>query len=329
MATRTVGGQFDHAISTWRLSQLCRLAPTANARKTPPRPASSPAPTPSIPSTTRRSRSSSPTTSSWATAPAPSWPSPPTTNATTSSPPSSNSPSSRSSPPEPPTTTEPGVATRGPSVPPISNQAFTDEGLAINSPWIDGLPTPEAKAKITAMLEAKGIGQKTINYKIRDWLFSRQRYWGEPFPLVHLEDGTTVPLADSELPLTLPELEDFKPTGTIDPPLSKRPGWFNVHVSGRSPLRRHYESTARVVPANTPGAVPATTRTQHHAPMGRQLLVLHPLPRPQEQHPIRRPRHRKILAGPRICPTRISQLRNLWQGWRGYPQPLRASVPPW
>ena len=139
-----------------------------------------------------------------------------------------------------------------PSVPPITNQAFTDEGLAINSPWIDGLPTPEAKAKITAMLEAKGLGQKTINYKIRDWLFSRQRYWGEPFPLVHLQDGTTVPLAASELPLTLPELEDFQPTGTIDPPLSKSPQWFNVHVVIDSATGR-----ARTVPPNTPGALPA------------------------------------------------------------------------
>ena len=79
---------------------------------------------------------------------------------------------------------------------------------------------------MTAMLEEKGIGKKTVNYKLRDWLFSRQRYWGEPFPLVHLEDGTVAALAESELPLVLPELADFKPTGTIDPPLSKSPEWF-------------------------------------------------------------------------------------------------------
>ncbi|HUO09757.1 MAG TPA: leucine--tRNA ligase [Phycisphaerae bacterium] len=112
----------------------------------------------------------------------------------------------------------------------IENAPFTEEGIAINSPWIDNLPTPEAKKKITAILEEKGIGKKTINYKIRDWLFSRQRYWGEPFPIVHLNDGTTVALADSELPVKLPELQDFKPTGTIDPPLSKAKEWVNINV---------------------------------------------------------------------------------------------------
>jgi leucyl-tRNA synthetase len=132
----------------------------------------------------------------------------------------------------------------------IQENAFTEEGIATNSPWIDGLPTQEAKAKITEMLEEKGIGKKTINYKLRDWLFSRQRYWGEPFPLVHLQDGTTVPLAESELPLKLPELEDFKPTGTIDPPLSKAKDWVNVHV-----VIEH--NRAKVVPPGTPNAQPA------------------------------------------------------------------------
>ncbi len=128
---------------------------------------------------------------------------------------------------------------------------FTEEGIAVNSPWIDGLPTQEAKAKITAMLEEKGIGKKRINYKIRDWLFSRQRYWGEPFPIVHLEDGTNVRLADDQLPVKLPELADFKPTGTIDPPLSKAADWVNVHVVVDA------NQTARIVPAGTPGAVKA------------------------------------------------------------------------
>ncbi|HVX84167.1 MAG TPA: leucine--tRNA ligase [Phycisphaerae bacterium] len=110
------------------------------------------------------------------------------------------------------------------------DHALEEEGIAINSPWIDGLPTPEAKKKITAILEEKNIGKKTINYKLRDWLFSRQRYWGEPFPIVHLADGTNVALSESELPVKLPELEDFKPTGTIDPPLSKAKDWVNVRV---------------------------------------------------------------------------------------------------
>ncbi len=142
---------------------------------------------------------------------------------------------------------------------PIPEPPFTEEGTAINSPWIDGLPTQEAKSKIIGMLEEKGIGKRRVNYKIRDWLFSRQRYWGEPFPLVHLEDGTTVALAESELPLTLPELEDFKPTGTIEPPLSKAKEWVNVHVivEKTKDERQKTKECARVVPAGTPGAVPA------------------------------------------------------------------------
>ena len=82
-----------------------------------------------------------------------------------------------------------------------------------------------------ALLEEKGLGKRRTQYKIRDWLFSRQRYWGEPFPIVHLDDGTTVRLADDQLPVVLPELVDFKPTGTIDPPLSKAQDWVNVHVA--------------------------------------------------------------------------------------------------
>ncbi len=106
----------------------------------------------------------------------------------------------------------------------------TEDGFAINSPLIDGLPTAEAKQKITAWLEESGLGRGTINYKLRDWLFSRQRYWGEPFPIVwesgpdgHLKHR---PLDESELPLTPPELADFKPTGTGKPPLAKATDWL-------------------------------------------------------------------------------------------------------
>jgi leucyl-tRNA synthetase len=125
-------------------------------------------------------------------------------------------------------------------------------GWAVNSPEINGLSTDHAKTKICEMLEQKGLGKRQVNYKIRDWLFSRQRYWGEPFPLVHLEDGTTVPLADSQLPLTLPEVSDFKPTGTMEPPLYKAAAWRDVHVV----LDGHAGNPqARVVSADTPGAV--------------------------------------------------------------------------
>jgi leucyl-tRNA synthetase len=142
----------------------------------------------------------------------------------------------------------------------VQKAAYVEEGVAVNSPWIEGLGTQEAKAKMTAILEEKGIGKKRVNYKIRDWLFSRQRYWGEPFPIVHLEDGTNVRLADSELPLKLPELADFKPTGTIDPPLSKAAAWVNVWVvleKQEAGSKKQEVEVARVVPEGTAGAVKA------------------------------------------------------------------------
>ncbi len=133
----------------------------------------------------------------------------------------------------------------------VQKEAFIEEGIAVNSPWIDGLPTVQAKAKIISILEEKGIGKRHVNYKIRDWLFSRQRYWGEPFPIVHLEDGTSVRLADDQLPVRLPELADFQPTGTIDPPLSKATGWKDVWVTFGP------DHVARTVAAGTPGALKA------------------------------------------------------------------------
>jgi leucyl-tRNA synthetase len=100
-----------------------------------------------------------------------------------------------------------------------------DEGIAINSGLITGLLTAEAKKKITDWLESKGLGKRTINYKLRDWLFSRQRYWGEPFPIVW-KDGRHESLSETELPLEPPALEDFKPTGTGEPPLAKAKDWI-------------------------------------------------------------------------------------------------------
>ncbi len=101
---------------------------------------------------------------------------------------------------------------------------FTGNGTAVNSGFLDGLPTPEAKAKITAWLEEKTLGQGTVNYKLRDWLFSRQRYWGEPFPIVW-DEGGHLGLSESDLPLTPPDLTDFKPTGAGDPPLARAEEW--------------------------------------------------------------------------------------------------------
>ncbi|MEI8340690.1 MAG: class I tRNA ligase family protein [Verrucomicrobiota bacterium] len=101
---------------------------------------------------------------------------------------------------------------------------MTEDGFAINSPLIEGLSTHDAKAKISTWLEENGLGKKTINFKLRDWLFSRQRYWGEPFPVVW-ENGQHRALAESELPVMPPAMDDFKPTGTPEPPLSKATDW--------------------------------------------------------------------------------------------------------
>ena len=103
--------------------------------------------------------------------------------------------------------------------------AFVDDGVSINSEWLNGLPTAEAKVKIVAWLEQNGCGRATISYKLRDWLFSRQRYWGEPFPIVWTQ-GRHSALDESELPVTQPEMEDFKPTGTPEAPLSKAREWI-------------------------------------------------------------------------------------------------------
>ena len=108
---------------------------------------------------------------------------------------------------------------------------FTGDGIAINSPIINGLTSAEARKKITGWLEEYGHGKRAINYKLRDWLFSRQRYWGEPFPIVwESEPGGRNrhhrALDESELPVVPPELEDYKPTGTGEPPLGKAKDWI-------------------------------------------------------------------------------------------------------
>jgi leucyl-tRNA synthetase len=123
------------------------------------------------------------------------------------------------------------------------SEAFVGDGKAVNSGQFDGLTTPEFKQKITAWLEERGLGQKKVNYKLRDWLFSRQRYWGEPFPILHEVDkngkptGSIEPLSAEELPLRLPELEDYKPTGRPEPPLSKATEWLKITRNGKQYLR--------------------------------------------------------------------------------------------
>lgn len=104
---------------------------------------------------------------------------------------------------------------------------FTGDGTAVNSGFLDGLPTPEAKNRIIDWLEEKHIGKRTVKYKLRDWLFSRQRYWGEPFPIVW-RDGKHEGLPESELPLLAPELEDYKPSGSPEPILAKASDWITL-----------------------------------------------------------------------------------------------------
>jgi len=111
-------------------------------------------------------------------------------------------------------------------------QGFTDDGTAVNSGFLNSLPTAEAKKKITAWIEEKGLGKKTINYKLRDWLFSRQRYWGEPFPIIWKKDAAGnlyhEALPESSLPLLPPSLEDYKPTPDGQPPLARAKDWLNL-----------------------------------------------------------------------------------------------------
>jgi leucyl-tRNA synthetase len=109
---------------------------------------------------------------------------------------------------------------------------FVGDGASVNSGFLDGLPTPEAKKKIIQQLEEKKQGRKTVNYKLRDWLFSRQRYWGEPFPIIWKIDahGNAYheALPESALPLKSPSLTDFKPTSTGEPPLARAQDWVNL-----------------------------------------------------------------------------------------------------
>ena len=109
----------------------------------------------------------------------------------------------------------------------VQKQAWTQDGIHVNSEFLDGLNKKDAIAKMLEFLEEKKIGRKAINYKLRDWVFSRQRYWGEPIPLVHCRDCGTVPVPEEELPLTLPEVKTYQPTGTGESPLAAIDSWVN------------------------------------------------------------------------------------------------------
>ena len=110
----------------------------------------------------------------------------------------------------------------------IEEEAFTGDGAHINSEFMNGMNKEEAIKKAIQWLEEKNVGEKKINYKIRDWLFSRQRYWGEPFPILKFEDGTVRCLDADELPVTLPEVEKYEPSGTGESPLATIDEWLYI-----------------------------------------------------------------------------------------------------
>ncbi|MFZ0565604.1 MAG: leucine--tRNA ligase [Chlamydiales bacterium] len=115
---------------------------------------------------------------------------------------------------------------------PVDEPCWAGEGICVHSSHgdlnIEGLPSEKAKREVIAWLEKKGIGKKTINFKLRDWLFSRQRYWGEPIPILHFEDGSTRALELNELPLNAPEVTEYKPTQTGDSPLAQAIQWVEI-----------------------------------------------------------------------------------------------------
>jgi leucyl-tRNA synthetase len=111
--------------------------------------------------------------------------------------------------------------------------------VGVNSGFLNGLPTPDAKQRMNRWLEEHGVGEADVRYKLRDWLFSRQRYWGEPFPVLHLEDGSTKLVPESELPLLLPELDDFRPSGDFEAPLARVSSWIEASdPDSGAPARR-------------------------------------------------------------------------------------------
>lgn len=110
----------------------------------------------------------------------------------------------------------------------IEKEAYVGDGTLVNSDFLNGLSKQEAIEKMVAWLEENKKGTKKVSYRLRDWLFSRQRYWGEPIPIIHLEDGTMKPVPEEELPLVLPEMDEIKPSGTGESPLANATDWLHV-----------------------------------------------------------------------------------------------------
>lgn len=110
----------------------------------------------------------------------------------------------------------------------IEEGAYTGDGIHVNSGFLDGLKKEEAIDKMIGWLEREGIGKRKVSYKLRDWLFSRQRYWGEPFPIIHWEDGTITTVPEEELPVELPKMKEIQPSGTGESPLANAKDWLEV-----------------------------------------------------------------------------------------------------
>ena len=119
----------------------------------------------------------------------------------------------------------------------ISKEAFVGDGVHINSDFLNGLNKEDSINKMISWLEEKNIGNKKINYKLREWIFARQRYWGEPIPVVYDENGKAYILPESDLPLVLPELEDYSPSKSGDSPLDKATNWVNTTFDGKNVKR--------------------------------------------------------------------------------------------
>lgn len=115
----------------------------------------------------------------------------------------------------------------------VTKEAWTQDGVHINSDFLDGMNKEDAIATMTKWLEEHHCGQQKINYRLREWIFARQRYWGEPIPIINFEDGSSVALSDDQLPLILPPLEDYSPSKTGASPLDKATDWVNVEVNGQ------------------------------------------------------------------------------------------------
>ncbi len=172
----------------------------------------------------------------------------------------------------------------------ISKEAYTGDGVHINSGELDGLDKEEGIKKAISLLEQKGVGEQKTTYKLHDWLFSRQRYWGEPIPVIHWEDGTMSVLEEDELPLTLPQMDKIKPSGTGESPLANNEEWISVTredgVKGRRETNTMPQWAGscwyylRFIDPHNPDALASKEKIEHWLPVdlyigGAEHAVLH------------------------------------------------------